>query len=96
MIKGTTIPVGRPGNKIIDRIREVYAAGDTTVSFEFFPAKVSAKNTPAGMGSRGNVRKPALPDHFRGVARLAALASVPSLYRVASSNVGRVMPSWSG
>lgn len=42
-IEGTSIPVGRPGNKIIDRINDVYAAGETTVSFEFFPAKVRAR-----------------------------------------------------
>ncbi|KAA0154576.1 hypothetical protein FNF27_02305 [Cafeteria roenbergensis] len=41
MVEGTTIPCGPPGNKIIDRIREVHAAGGTTVSLEFFPAKTS-------------------------------------------------------
>jgi hypothetical protein len=44
-IEGTDIPKAPPGGKIIDKIREVQSAGGTTVSFEFFPAKVSEDST---------------------------------------------------
>lgn len=75
MVEGTTIPCGPPGNKIIDRIREVHAAGGTTVSLEFFPAKVRPGAWARGAGC----------DH----GRAALVQEGPLAARLASSRLPR-------